>query len=607
MKRLTLWKKLLLSYLAVILISLTGVGVFSYRASSIELERLAHNQLIQAVGNAVHHTDLYISTYERSIISLLTSRDVQQFVDLPEGERGYPYYEQRKLIKELSVDPIFIRNPEIARILLISYNGNAVYFYNSSSEASFNMEETRRHLNFFLENTAVDGTLSVLNYSVLSEEKNDMLTLVRRIRGLSSPENKAILAIELRAAELEDMWKGIDLGEKGYFFIVDDKGRYVYHPHPERIGTVLPEGLQLPVLKAEGQVFTALVDEEEHKFMSQRSSYGSWRLVVSIPSAELQRPAATIRTTTLTVGFFTLGLAVWLAVWFGKSITTPIFALKKAMRKTEKGNWSIIPLPQQEDEITELMRSYNLMVNRLSELVDKVYQAELRDAENRVERQRAELQSLQLQINPHFLYNTLETIVCYAVIQDSHEITDIVKDLAYMLRYSVQTDLEEITVVNELRHTLAYMNVLRHRIGREFELEVALHSDYLLRTMVRLTLQPLVENIFHHAFADGIEDYHYVRIDGGEVDGRFWISVEDNGSGMEPETLARLQEQLETNRLPDKQDKKEAGVGGIGVINVHRRIQMVFGEGYGLRVESRRDEGTRVIMLMPTDLKEKPS
>jgi two-component system sensor histidine kinase YesM len=245
------------------------------------------------------------------------------------------------------------------------------------------------------------------------------------------------------------------------------------------------------------------------------------------------------------------------------------------------------------------MSRYNLMVNRLSELVDKVYQAELSDQESQMERQKAELQSLQLQINPHFLYNTLETIVCYAVIQDSKEISEIVKALAYMLRYSVQTNLEEITVANELKHVLYFLIVLRHRIGREFEVDVAIHPDYLLRNMVRLTLQPLVENAFQHAFPDGVEDYHYIRIDAGEDESTFWVSVEDNGAGMSEQRLAELREKLSTNRLADNENGSLQGIGGIGVVNVHRRIQMVFGEQYGLKIESEIEKGTKLLMIMP--------
>ncbi|BFT73941.1 sensor histidine kinase [Paenibacillus sp. P36] len=603
MKKFNLYPKLFLSYFVVIMISLTSVGVFSYWSSSNELDQIVEKQLTQVVGNAAHHTDLYIRSYERSMVSLLSSNDVKRFVDLPEGETGYPYYEARKFIKELIIEPAFARNPEISNIYMISFNQNAMYFYNDTVGGSFNKEEAQQQLEFFKSNTKPDGSLSVLNHSILSGQQN--ITLVRQIRGLSSTEPKGILVVELRAAELSELWKGIDLGEDGYFFITDDNGKYVYQPDTDKTATELPEAIRSQVLEAGPHAFMATIDDKPQMFMSRRSTYGDWRLVVAMSVNELRKPSDTIRTTTIVVGCFTLGIALWIAFRFGRSITGPIRILRSAMRQTEQGNWVQIPLPEHRDEISELMSRYNLMVTRLSELVDKVYQAELSDQKSQMERQKAELQSLQLQINPHFLYNTLETIVCYAVIRDSKEIYEIVKALAYMLRYSVQTNLEEITVSNELKHVMFYLVVLKHRIGREFEVDVSIHPDYLLNSMVRLTLQPLIENAFQHAFADGVEDYHYIRIDAGEDEDKFWVSVEDNGLGISEARLEELREKLHTNQLADKENGSSKGIGGIGIINVHRRIQMVYGEQYGLQIESEVEKGTKLIMVMPTSARGK--
>lgn len=598
MKKINLYPKLFLSYFVVIMISLTSVGVFSYWSSSNELDQIVEKQLTQVVGNAAHHTDLYIRSYERSMVSLLSSNDVKRFIDLPEGENGYPYYEARKLIKELIIEPSFARNPEISSIYMIGFNQNTMYFYNDSVGGSFSKEEAQQQLAFFKAHTKPDGSLSVLNHSILSGQQN--ITLVRQIRGLSSTEPKGILVVELRAAELSELWKGIDLGEDGYFFIADDNGSYVYQPDTENKATELPEAIRSQVIEAGPHAFMATIDDKPQMFMSRRSTYGNWRLVVAMSVEELRKPSDTIRTTTIVVGCFTLGIALWIAFRFGKSITGPIRILRSAMRQTEQGNWAQIPLPEHRDEITELMSRYNLMVTRLSELVDKVYQAELSDQKSQMERQKAELQSLQLQINPHFLYNTLETIVCYAVIRDSKEIYEIVKALAYMLRYSVQTNLEEITVSNELKHVMFYLVVLKHRIGREFDVEVSIHPDYLLNNMVRLTLQPLIENAFQHAFADGVEDYHYIRLDAGVDEDRFWVSVEDNGLGINEVRLEELREKLHTNQLADKESDASKGIGGIGIVNVHRRIQMVFGEQYGLQIESEVEKGTKLIMVMPS-------
>lgn len=598
-----LTKKLFVYFLIVIILSLSSVGIFSYMTSSDELAEMVENQMNQIVGNAVHHTDLYLKDYERSIVSILTNRQVMEFIDLKANREEYDFFTYRKMILETSVDPLFIRNPKLASVYLLSDKLNAVYYYNGVNEQSFNAEDKRKQREYFLANTTPDGKLSILNHTIIEGQENQMLTLVRRIRGFTSPELSGLLAIEMRSADLSALWKGIDLGKYGYLFIIDEKGRYIYHPDGKKVGSDVPKEFVEKLQEAGTSSFVDSSEGDQRMYLSRTSDYSGWQLVVSMPLHELRKPVANIRSTTLVVGLFTLVLAILLAYRFGRSITKPIQVLKSGMRETEKGNWATIPLPSHRDEIVELMVRYNLMVKRLSEAVDRVVQVELSNSEIRMERQKAEFQSLQLQINPHFMYNTLETIICYATIQDSEEISEIVKALAYMLRYSVQTNLEEITVANELKHVLYYLVVLRHRIGREFEIDVAIKPEYLLHVMVRLTLQPLVENVFQHAFPEGLEDYHFVRIDGGIKDGIFWISVEDNGSGMSETQLTQLQEKLSTNRLADAEIDEAGKKGGIGVLNVHRRIQMVYGENYGLRIESMAEQGTKMIMVMPASPK----
>ncbi|NOU99997.1 cache domain-containing sensor histidine kinase [Paenibacillus planticolens] len=596
-------KKIFVYFLIVIILSLSCVGFFSYMITSGELEEMVEDQMNQIAGNAVHHTDLYLKDYERSIVSLLTNRQIMEFIDLPVTREEYDYYMYRKTIREFSVDPLFIRNPKLASVYLISDKKNAVYYYNNVNEMSFNAEDIQKQRDYFLANTTPDGQLSILNHTIIEGQENQMLTIVRRIRGYTSPEMSGLLAIEMRSADLSALWKGIDLGKYGYLFIIDDKGRYIYHPNGGKVGTGVPKAFFEKLNQAGSRAFTDANEGDERMYVARKSEFSDWQLVVSMPLRELRKPLSNIRSTTLVVGLFTLVLALLLAYRFGKSIAKPVQTLKSGMRETEKGNWATIPLPPHRDEIVELMVRYNLMVKRLSEAVDRVVQVELSNSEIRMERQKAEFQSLQLQINPHFMYNTLETIVCYATIQDSEEISEIVKALAYMLRYSVQTNLEEITVANELKHVMYYLLVLKHRIGREFEIDVAIKPEYLLHVMVRLTLQPLVENVFQHAFPDGLEDYHYIRIDGGIREGIFWISVEDNGSGMSETKLSQLQEKLNTNRLADGEVDEAGKKGGIGVLNVHRRIQMVYGEQYGLQIESKAEQGTKMIMMMPASSK----
>ncbi|MCU6707529.1 histidine kinase [Paenibacillus sp. J5C_2022] len=600
MKKFSLYRKLMLSFFMIILISLLCAGVFTYLSASKELDVLAESHMEQIVSNIVHQTDLYLKAYERSIVSLLASREIKQLIDLPEERPEYDFYKLRSLIRDEYAYPSFVRQPDIAVIYIISNHNNAVYYYNKvPEEAFFDQRESREQLLRIRSLTDESGSLSILNSSILEDQQHKLLTLVRQIRGLSSLDSQGILGIEFRAEELSALWEGVDLGEEGHFYIVDKNGYFIYHPDAGQVGQPAPDAITSQLANAGPSLFDAESQGQKRMYMAERSDYSDWHLIASMPVKELRKPVEDIRTVMLVVGAFTFLFAFILAYRFARSITGPVSTLMNGMKQTERGKWEMIPLPDHRDEIVELMIRYNLMVNRLSELVEEVYQADMKNQVIQMERQQAQLQSLQLQINPHFLYNTLETINCYASIQNSEEISEIVKSLAFMLRYSVQTDLEEITVANELMHVVHYMNVLQFRIDRPFEIVEVLDSRFLLYKMVRLTLQPLVENIFQHAFPDGIEDYHSIRIDAGETEDAFWISVEDNGCGMKPEKLQQLKEKLERNRLAEQSENEAGRKGGIGLLNVHRRIQMVFGERYGLTIESEWEMGTKMIMIMP--------
>lgn len=426
--------------------------------------------------------------------------------------------------------------------------------------------------------------------------------------GMNSYDVKGVLAVEFNEDQLSSLWNGVDLGEQGFFFILDREGEVVYAPeHVDMDGitaTDLPERI---IAKGDNRFIEPVLGDKT-MIISRQSEYSGWSLVIMMPLEELRAPISGIRSTTIIVGLVTLIIALILAYRFGKSIVNPIRNLKNGMRQTEKGNWThISDAKPREDEIGGLIHSYNLMVSRLSDMIEQVYDTELHNQKTQLElqdiqleRQRAEFQALQLQINPHFLYNTLETINCYAIVQDSDEISDMVEAMAFMLRYSIQTNLEEITIANELNHVRHYMMILKHRIGRDFEIEVATPPELLLEKMVRLSLQPIVENIFQHAFPEGIGAWHYIRIDTRIEQGNLLVMVEDNGAGIADKKLHNLRKRLEENRLVDDDDGMHVRRrGGIGIVNVHRRIQMVYGEEYGITVHSSPDQGTRIVMTMP--------
>ncbi|MNI16172.1 Sensor histidine kinase YehU [compost metagenome] len=598
-------KQLFFAFLVVIVLSLSSVGMFSYWQSAKALERQSEQNIAQIISSASYQTDLYLRTYERASDSILSNNMVKKFLDIDPND-SYEYFHYTFEITKNVFRPTFILYPQINQMYVIGSSGKAIIDDNLN-QLSTNKFDSKRQYQYLLEHTPDNGSIAILQTNINGDTNSDTITMARRVRGVASYEPNGVLAIEFKAKDLSNIWEPLGVSKNGFFLILDEAGRYVYRPTDSQLAVSISNRLKNELQNDSNSYVIQKINEKSYFLVSRKSNYTGWSLVMGLPLDELREPAAQIRTMTLIMGFIFLLASLVLAMRFGKSITDPIRTLREAMRVTEKGNWMQLPPTKREDEIGGLMHSYNLMVTRLQEMIERVYEAELSSQktaielhETQLERHRAEFQALQLQINPHFLYNTLETIKCYAVVEDSDEIAEMVEAMAFMMRYSIQTNLEEITIANELRHVLSFLTILKHRNQKEFEITVSIPPAYLLQKTVRLTLQPLVENAFQHAFPDGIEEHHRISIDAKLEKDRFLVIVEDNGQGITTERLETLRERLRENRLAESETDSIYHLGGIGLMNVHRRIQMVYGEAYGLTIESELGQGTRITMSMPT-------
>lgn len=603
MKR-SLFAKLLACFAVIIPLSLTTASLSIYWQSSRALDKQSEKYIAQVINNTSYQTDLYLQAYERVSTSILVSQSVKRFLEV-DPTLYYQRYEYASDITRNVLSPVFIAYPQIHLIYIIAYNGNMV-FSDGQGFADISDLKVEEHLERLKKLTPDTGAISIFKMSVDRRKANEAITIARKIRGVTSFEPKGVLVLEIQPNRLENIWRNVDVANNGLFFILDDNGNVIYYPEKPVAGSAKGEAFA-DVLRRDGRdQFIQTVGGRKWLFVSRVSGYSGWRLVMAIPLDELRKPISMVRTTTVAVGLLTMAAALWLAYQFSRSITRPIQLLKKGMQETERGIWRRIELPGYEDEIGGLVHRYNIMVNRLEEMIDHVYKVELNNSRQALalqklenEKQLLEFQALQLQINPHFLYNTLESINSYAIIKDSNEISEIVEAMAYMLRYALQDGLEEVTLAQELNHVRNYLLIMRHRIQREVEIDVAVPPELLLGNMVRLTLQPLVENVFHHAFPDGIEPGHTIRI-GASADGtRFRVTVEDSGAGIDPAGLERIRDMLGTDGAPDRQPEPIAWRGGIGLLNVHRRIRMVFGKPFGLEIDSEPGKGTRVTLNMP--------
>ena len=266
------------------------------------------------------------------------------------------------------------------------------------------------------------------------------------------------------------------------------------------------------------------------------------------------------------------------------TFTRPIGRLKNAMKQVEAGDFEIQVESKAHDEIGMLIQSFNYMVSRLRQLIMEVYQQKLAQ-------KNAELTALQAQINPHFLYNTLDSINWMLIEKGEWEISDVVVSLGDILKYSLHGEEMFVLFEEELKYIESYLCIQKNRLEDRLTVQIEIDEEAKLCFVPKLILQPIVENAILH----GIEkkkEMGRIQIHAIVREGTLEIRVTDDGIGMQPDRLMRFRESIMSDEISGKH---------IGMRNVHRRIQLHFGEAYGLKIDSEWQKGTTVTILLPIE------
>ncbi|MCR5000628.1 MAG: sensor histidine kinase [Lachnospiraceae bacterium] len=281
-------------------------------------------------------------------------------------------------------------------------------------------------------------------------------------------------------------------------------------------------------------------------------------------------------------------LVIFISYYISQSITRPVRELSKITEKVARGDLSVRAGIETGSEIAVLSKSFNEMIDRVSRLLDQV----------RVEQEslrRAELELLQSQINPHFLYNTLDTIVWLAEAGDQARVVSMVGSLSKFFRASLGQGKDQVTIKDELDHVRSYLEIQQVRYQDILDYSIDVPEELYDSPVPKITLQPLVENALYH----GIKNKRgrgNISITGKSENGCIYIYIEDNGMGMTPERLERVSEKMnDPGVFETAEDKGDV----FGLSNVNERIKLIFGSRYGIHIDSVYGEGTTVTILLP--------
>ena len=382
------------------------------------------------------------------------------------------------------------------------------------------------------------------------------------------------VALDIQFSQIANYMDDVGIGQHGYCYIADKKGDIIYHPQQQLIYSGLKEE-EYNYLKDGSHV-------EKDAIYSVRSLDNcEWKIIGVCYIDEMITNKVNHIMKTLSVIFLIVVLLTVLIIrFFSKLFSNPARELANAMQEFEKdtNNFEFKSI-EGTAEITSLTESFEHMVVQIKELVEKVRQEE-------ITLRKTELKALQAQINPHFLYNTLDAIAWLCEEERHKDAVEMVNSLAKLFRISISRGHELITIEKEMQHAKSYLKIQNFRYKNQFTYSFDVDEECLNYLCNKITLQPIIENAIYHGI-DRMVDEGKINIGIHQKGDRIIFTVEDNGVGM-------TEEQCEKILHKDAGDRV-----GIGIKNVNDRIKIYFGEEYGLTIQSELDEGTRVTISMP--------
>jgi two-component system sensor histidine kinase YesM len=427
--------------------------------------------------------------------------------------------------------------------------------------------------------------------SLVPKEKNVKdfhLTFIRKVTDLQRPQ--AVLGYIMLHFSLKEVQKFLEpllLDPSGSMIIVDGKGKIVYDTDSRKIGQAISTALSIPDNNKDDYM---VVREKGKKYLVTSSPLDTvdWNVYCKNDLDILLKDTRKMRNITLLFVLASFGLAIFVSQLLSVGLVKPIKRLKNAMLKVSQGYLSVKAGKLSQDEIGELGQYFNEMISRIKYLIEQVYQAELHERE-------AKLNALQAQINPHFLYNTLETINSIAAVEGVPKVSEIARALSDMFRYSTKTGGIKVDVADEIAHIRNYLDIVSIRFEDKLFVRLDIPERLLNRKMIKLVFQPIVENAVFH----GIEVKRgkgELVIEAREEAEDIVFSIRDVGVGMTAEQLSSLNKRLANPSIVEQSDN---GAGKVGIKNVHDRIRFYFGEQYGITLNSVRGSGTEVIIRIP--------
>lgn len=575
---------LALSIIPIILVSYSSQYLM-FR-SSTKYSASISSQYVEFVSKDITN---YLQDLNQSFDMLFTNSQFQKFLVTPDEDLAA----QANLIidfRPILKNSLQFRN-EIVGVLYLDQLGK-VYF--DSYQKALNYNHSFRIDPIYSSvyaTTKPELTLPhTMNYILLGSQEN-VFSFVRPIINLNTGDVRSWFIVELREDKIKSMLTDAGAEQEGQLLLYHGKDGTPVSNTP--IDAALLQDFQkaLDADSGKNKEFLFTSNKVTYEATYADIPYGDWKLVWLAPLSGITKGVQQSFLLTLLIAFASLAIAVIIAFPVMDIVLWPLYKLKHGMQSLGRGAYVPIKLQTSNDEIGFLVRSYNRMLEELQELEQEVFQSKLKEKER-------ELLQLQAQINPHFLFNTLETIESYAIRNHGDAVGDMVQSVSKMMRYSVRNDGGWAPLKEEMTYIRNFLKIHYYRNGLDVNAHFDLDPAALDIPIMKLSIQPFVENAIKYGWSPSMSTEEFVlTVEAKVQEDRLQISIRNTGADIPADILSKLSELLASKgELIDPYFQRHTGI-----YNVYRRFLLAYGDSTYVHITSTPEFGTQVEIAIPCD------
>ncbi|SFT06667.1 sensor histidine kinase [Paenibacillus sp. BC26] len=572
-------KLMLYVVLFVVLPLVVAAAIINAVASGTLTEKTKEN-LFQTLKQTQFTLEDMIRESDYLSYSILSDENIQDLIHFYE-KKSYLDIERSKSALQhnwggTSIQSVMSSKPYIDSVAISRGNEIILQFGNNVQ-----LEDTRFHN----EAAALQGKVLwtpvyKLSHLYKAPYEKMVISLIRVVNSLESGKPIATGRISLDEKALSTAYSGIHTWKGGRIFIIDAKGRVLSSPDKAMLGLDLSKEPDVrEALKSREGTFDVKLGGQRSEVFHYSLDATGWQVIETIPKSELTKRLGALNLFIFVCIAICLLFGIVFTFIQNRTIVRPLKSLAKEMGKVKNGIFDVRLEARGQDEIGIVSATFVSMIHQIRELIDKVYKSQIQEKE-------AELKSLQSQINPHFLYNTLDSIRWLAVRNRDYEVGEQLEALSDLFRHMLHRGQEVITIGEELEHLENYMSIQQKRFGDKIAFRLEVPEQIRERQTLKLLLQPLVENAIFHGLEPKMGK-GTVKLSIREGDGKLFYVVEDDGVGMVLDDIKPLLD------APDDRHR------GFALKNVKDRLRLQFGPEFDLHIESKPGQGTRVSFETP--------